>query len=167
MNYKIIDNFLSDKDYIFLKNTIENKDFPWRYRKSTTKIPLHKDKGFFTYNFYENFKSDNTLFEHIIIPILLKLNAVSVIQVRANLILTDLLKERYLNFHNDYNENNMTAILNFTECDGGTVLKINNKNEEILSKQNRIVILKGSINHATIKPTNVDQRYLLNLNYFI
>ena len=166
-DYKIIDNFLDDKDYHYLKNIILDDDFPWRFRSSTTNQEHKKDKGFFTYNFYENFKNDKNLFESIIIPILHKLNATSVIQTRANLILTDLLKERYLTFHNDYGDNNMTAIFNFTDSDGGTVLKINDKYKEVLSKENRMLIFKGSIPHTSIKPTNVDRRYILNINYFI
>ena len=61
----------------------------------------------------------------------------------------------------------MTAIFNFTDSNGGTVLKINDKYEEVLSKENRMLIFKGSIPHTSIKPTNTDRRYILNLNYFI
>ena len=168
-DYKIIDNFLSETDINILEKTIANENFPWRRRSVTTpqKEYENKDKGFFTYSFFYNYISDGQLFEPLIIPILNKLEAKSVIQVRANMTLKQLFLDKYTSFHVDYkNYNNKTAILNLTDCDGGTALKINDKIVEIKSKKNRMLVFDGDIYHASIKQNETDVRYIINFNFF-
>ena len=41
------------------------------------------------------------------------------------------------------------------------------KQRVIKSKQNRLIILNGDVEHASIKQYNVNQRYILNINYFL
>lgn len=168
MIYEILDNFLLEKDIEELEKQVCHKDFPWRRRVCTTPPGCEQnDKGYFTYNFFNNYKIDNYLFEPLIIPILDKLKVKSLIEVRANLFLKQLLLDKYTGFHVDYpNYDNYTAILNLTNCDGGTALKINNKIVEIESKKNRMVVFDGSINHASIRQNTTDVRYIINFNFF-
>ena len=96
-----------------------------------------------------------------------KLKVKSLIEARVNLFLKQLLLNKYTGFHVDYpNYGNYTAILNLTNCDGGTALKINDKIVEIESKKNRMIVFDGSIYHASIKQNTTDARYIINFNFF-
>jgi len=96
---KVIENFLEKNEYLRLKELIFNIDFPWRIRNNMTEI----DKAYyFTYNFFYNYVSQSEHFENYIIPIMRKLNAKAIVQVRANLILNKLFEKS--GFHIDNTE---------------------------------------------------------------
>jgi len=164
--YKVIDNFLEKEFFFMFKKQIEHEDFPWRRRFNFT-LNSKVDKGYFTHSIFNEFKINSpNLYENNLMPILNKLKVKSVIQARINMFLTDFIFQKHTMYHQDYPFNSNTAILNFTDCDGGTQLKLNSEEVEIKSKENRIIIFNSLINHRTIKPSNSDIRYILNLNYF-
>ena len=165
LEYKIIDNFLEKEVFLNLKKDVENLEFPWRRRINCT--PNSKiDKGYFTHSIFNDFKINSPMYQNTLIPILNKLKAKSLVEARLNMFLTEFLFQKYTTYHKDYPYDCNTAILNLTDCDGGTQLKIKDKEIEIKSKENRIVIFNSLISHRTIKPSNSDIRYILNLNYF-
>ena len=84
--YNIIDNFLEKNEYEKIKNLILSPEFPWRRKNSLTNNSEGKDIGYFTYSFFSNFRVSSNEFTTHIIPILNKLNAVSIIEARANLL---------------------------------------------------------------------------------
>ena len=167
MNYKIIDNFLERELFLKLKNKVEDIEFPWR-RRFFSSPGCRTDKGYFTYNLYNDFKmSINTpLYEDILIPILYKLKAKAVIQARINMFINEFMFEKYLTYHQDHTFDCKTAILNITNCNGGTQLKINNDEIIIESKENRVLIFDTTIEHRTVRPSNSSIRHILNINYF-
>jgi hypothetical protein len=164
--YIVIDDFLEKEFFFILKSEIEHEEFPWRRRVHCT--PNSKvDKGYFTHSIFNQFKINSPgMYENTLLPILNKLKAKSIIEARVNMFLSEFFLQKYTIYHQDYPFNSNTAILNFTDCDGGTSLKINNKEIKVKSKENRIVIFNSLIKHRTIKPSNSDIRYILNLNYF-
>jgi hypothetical protein len=159
---KQIENFLDKNYYIELKEILTSDKFPWRIRTQMTKPP--GDNIYFTYSFYNNFIQTSELHETLIIPILDKLNAASVIQVRANLALNELFDRSA--FHTDYSYNSKTAILYFTTCDGGTEFKLNNKIKFIKAQENKIVIFNAKTPHRAVTSTDSKTRIILNFNYF-
>ena len=167
MHYKIIDNFLDKEFFENLKNTITHEDFPWRRRGPiSTEKKDEIDGGYFNYSFFNNFYENSEHYRNLIIPILEKLEARSVIAVRANMTLTKLFEKETLNYHKDYPYNNTTAVFNLSTCDGGISLLIEDKNIKIPAIENRMVIFHSDISHATIKPTNTDVKFVINFNYF-
>ena len=130
--YTVVDNFLEKTEYEKLKSLILSSEFPWRKRNHLTGDSKEDNIGYFTYNFFNNFNVRSPEFETHIIPILKKLKAFSVIEARANLFI----KEFWLNckpsYHLDYKHilYNKTSILNLTSCDGGTLLKIEDKDDD-------------------------------------
>jgi len=166
MNYKVIDNFLEKDQYLSLKNLIKNLDFPWRRRYNLTQDYHPSNEGYFTFCFYNHFKPQSEWFEPFIVPILNKLKAASVLQVRANMHLKQLFKDEKIPFHIDYDNiaNFKTCILKFSD-DGGTKLKINNNEYSINAVENRLLIMDGDTLHSTIRNDKLSRRYLLNLNY--
>ena len=166
--YTVVDNFLEKTEYENLKNLILSPEFPWRRRNNLTENSKGKDIGYFTYNFFNNFRVYSNEFTTHIIPILSKLNAVSIIEARANLFIKEFWLSDAANYHLDYPNilHNTTSILNFSSSEEGTLLKVNDKEIKIGSLENRLITMTGNILHSTIKNKEADPRYILNLNYF-
>tara|TARA_R110000851_G_scaffold56899_1_gene132886 strand:- start:1104 stop:1616 length:513 start_codon:yes stop_codon:yes gene_type:complete len=166
--YTVVDNFLEKTEYENLKNLILSAEFPWRRRNSLTKNSKGKDIGYFTYNFFNNFRVYSNEFTTHIIPVLSKLNALSIIEARANLFIKEFWLSNEDNYHLDYPniQYNKTSILNLTSSEEGTLLKVNDKEIKIDSLENRLITMTGNILHSTIKNKEADPRYILNLNYF-
>ena len=166
--YSVVDNFLEKNEYENLKNLILNPEFPWRRRSSLTENSKGKDVGYFTYNFFNDFNVYSDEFATHIVPILKKLKAFSIIEARANLFIKEFWLSDEPNYHVDCPNilHNKTAILNLTSSDGGTLLKVNDKEIKIDSVENRLIIMTGNVLHSTFKNKKTDSRYILNLNYF-
>ena len=159
---KVIENFLEKNDYLKLKQLIFDIDFPWRIRNGMVTDNVY----YFTYSFFNNFVCQSTHFEKYIIPIMNKLNAKAIIQIRANLLLNQLFEKSDLHIDNNADVNCKTAVLNFTTCDGGTELLVNNKLEFVKSVENKMIIFNSDIKHRTIASKTTSARIILNMNYF-
>ena len=57
----------------------------------------------------------------------------------------------------------MTSILNFHDCNGGTVVNINGKEENVPSKANRLILFDNSY-HYGYTQNNISRRIVLNIN---
>ena len=106
------------------------------------------------------------MYENTLIPILYRLKAKSIINASIHMFLTEFFFKKTTEYHRDWEYDANTAVLNLTSCDGGTQLKLKDKEIEVESKENRIVIFNTLIKHRTIKNTTADVRYILNMNYF-
>lgn len=171
MNYKIIDNFLSEEFYNYLSKDLKGEDIPWffRYEDTSKKSILNKtNNGFFSFCYYNNLRPDHPLFDKHIVPILKKLNVISCLQVRANLTVRD--KDHLESgFHTDCVEEKSpcieTAILYLTTCNAKTVLKIGEKKVFIDSLENRLLLFDNSIQHKVIYQNDCHKRYVINFNF--
>ena len=160
---KVIENFLEKKEYLRLKELIFNIDFPWRIRNNM----VNNDKTYyFTYNFFNNFICQSEHFENYIIPIMRKLNAKAIVQIRSNFYLNKLFEKSDLHIDNNADVNCKTAILNFTTCDGGTEFLVNDELKFVESVENKIVIFNSNILHRTVASKTTSARIILNMNYF-
>ena len=121
--------------------------------------------GYFSFCYYNNHRPDHPLYYQHIEPILKKLNVLSLVQVRANLVLKseDTIECGY---HIDYNSNKTTTgILFLTGCNAKTVLKIDKDEILIDNKENRMLLFNTSILHKVIYQTDVERRYIINFNF--
>jgi hypothetical protein len=158
---KEIKNFLPIEEFKKLQNLILHLDFPWRIRNSMTNL----DKNtYFTFSFFNDCKINSDLYNEYIIPILIALKCNAPIQIRANMFLSKLFNKS--GWHTDYDLNSTTAIFYINNCDGGTEFKINGKIKTIIPEENKIVIFNSKTEHRACTSTNVDRRYIINLNYF-
>ena len=174
MKYKIHENFLPPDLFEKIKNLVMDQDFPWRRRDHMT--PNINDKMYstykniyFTYNFFNDMKSSSDFYEPYIIPILEKLKAGAPIQVRANMFISNLFKTS--GWHTDYfsevhGGKETTAILFLNDCDGGTEIKVDNKDIFIKAEANKIVVLDADVLHRARTSKKEPIRYIVNFNYF-
>lgn len=162
---KIIENFLEDEFFQSLKQLIIQGEFEWFQRKNMV-TNTDNDIGYFTHSFFNNNIINSNYYLKYIGPILNKLEAKAIIEVRANLCPSSFYKKNTSAFHTDYPYKSKTAILYLNTCNGGTELKIKNKIKFVQSKENKIVIFDTNTPHRGTKSTDQDFRYFINFNYF-
>jgi hypothetical protein len=98
LEYKVIDNFLDKEIFNNLKNFLFSNKINWFFLPSmTTGI---NDHYFFNHCFYNLHMPQSVFFDDYIIPILKKLNAVALCEIRANLVLKEKIPYQ-TNFHVD------------------------------------------------------------------
>lgn len=159
MGFIIKKNFLEKQFFNNFKNILFSEEINWFFKKNMTK----NDNYFFNHCFYKNYIPMSSFFEDFIRPILLKLNAVTVSEVRANL----MLKKPYQyqsNFHVDRTFDCKTAILYMNTCNGYTLL-YEDKKIKINSEENKILIFDSQIKHAAVSQTDEERRIVINFNY--
>jgi hypothetical protein len=162
---EIIQNFLNKNFFEDLKKLVLESEFAWFQRK-TMVSDSNDNLGYFTHSFYNNHKINCETYFKYILPILDKLDAKAIIEVRANLCPSVFFKKEKCAFHIDNSFNCKTAILYLNTCDGGTEFKIKDKIKFIKSEENKIVIFDSNIKHRAITSKDSDFRYILNFNYF-
>jgi hypothetical protein len=165
-DYEIIDNFLEKEDFENIKNLIMGPNFPWYYRDGVVEKENDKKNKFqFSHLFYTNNSPTSTLLNELS-PILLKINAISLLHVKANLNpRLDILFEH--GFHTDYTDpilNQRTAVFYLNTNNGYTLFEDGTKIESV---ENRLVSFKTSIPHTGSTCTDANRRVLINFNYII
>jgi hypothetical protein len=159
LNYKVINNFLDKEFFYRLQNLLFSKDTPWFFQNNMTSTK--KDNYYFGHIFYGNFLPQSFYFNDFIIPIVEKLNAKSLINIRANLTLKQE-KVFQSDFHMDRPFKCNTAILYMNTCNGYTILD----DIKINCEENKIVIFDSQIKHAAVSQTDTERRMVINFNYF-
>ena len=163
---KIIDDFLDKETAYKIESEIMSASFPWYFNKDILYGSLDQRKEIlenfqFVHNFYSNYLSNSSYFE-IIKPILFKLNAVSVIRIKSNLLTkTNKIIEYENHKDNGKTDNYKVAIYYINTCNGYTKIK----NKKIFSKKNRILIFDGKEEHLGSSCSDQNRRITININY--
>jgi len=171
--YEIIDNFLSQKDFLNIVNTFFPQDlnnpnnFSWNYHKGIVRDPDLGPTGYEDHDWMYNrslYSSDNGLkFDKhysIVKPIIDKLKVKKLFDVRANLLVPT--KEHiYHEFHTDRSVPHTVALFYVTDCNGFTILKDTAK---VNCMENRMLIFDGVIEHHSVTSTD-NIRCAININY--
>jgi len=165
LEHKVINNFLEKETFDNLKNILFSNKINWFFLPSfLPSMTNNKDHYFFNHCFYNYHTPQSIFFEELIIPILKKLNAVAISEIRANLVLKE--DNSYQsNFHVDRPFECKTAILYINTCNGYTLLH-EDKKIKINCEENKILIFNSQIRHAVVSQTDVDRRIVINFNYF-
>ena len=171
--FEVIDNFLSQEDFLTIKNTFFPQDlnnpnnFSWNYQKGIVRDPELGPTGYEEHDWMYNrplySSSDGLRFDKhyfIVKPIINKLKIKKLFDVRANL-LVPTPTHIYHEFHTDRKIPHRVALFYVTDCNGFTVLKDTTKVECI---ENRLLIFDGSIEHRSVTSTD-NLRCTININY--
>ena len=169
------ENFLFPSFFKRLTHIIDNQFLDWRFEENTIlgakdnhmlfalslfnkKAPEH-NKAASTYRF---------IFEPILYFMSQEVTFKEVIRMKMNLYVNHTVQHVHKK-HIDATKGNdgktplpgvVTAIFNFTECDGFTQVE----DTKYPSKANSIIIFDGSKYHCGATPTNTKKRVVLNLN---
>ena len=170
INYKIIDNFISNKELFNMQSLFLDPDIaspiPWYYNAGTTgdyelKIKYDVEDYYFCNLFYVDDKPYSKGFKELK-TILDKLNCKSLIRVKGNLYPST--SKRYNHpEHIDYSYSHKGAIFYVNTNDGFTVLE---DGTEIKSIENRVLLFDPSTKHHSTTCTDQKVRVTINFNYF-
>lgn len=159
---RVIDNYLNQEDFLRIKNTLESSDFPWYYQKNINDSHSEKDLDCYFTHYLFNQKNGQSSFYYIIKPILNKLNVKALIRIKSNFYPRTEKLEIHKS-HSDYTYKHKGAIFYINTNDGKTIL---NKNKEIDSVENRLLLFEPHLSHNSTSTTNVKSRININFNYF-
>ncbi len=162
---KEIKNFLEDNFFKDLKKLITQSEFSW-FQRSNMVSDNDGTLGYFSHSFFNRYGVNCKHYDQFIVPILEKLNAHAIIQVRANLSPSCFYKGIKSEFHTDSKHPSKTAIFYLNTCDGGTELKINNEIKFVKAEENKMLIFDTNTQHRGTPSTDVDFRYIINFNYY-
>ena len=174
MKHKVIDNFLDEEYFDSLvtfftetRSVGRKAAIPWYfnpnivYRKGDKNYTEKVDKLISLGHLLYGQNAPLSPYYDKVIPLLEKLEAVSLIRIKVNLFPnTEILHEHAM--HTDYDFSHSNAILSLNTCDGYTKLKDGTK---IDSVANRILLFDSSEEHCSTTTTNVPARINLNINY--
>ena len=161
MNYEIIDNFLSEKSYKKIEETISNNYFPWFLQNKINNF--QKDNVFnyyFSHTFFDNEKINSDAF-NIWEELLSKIKFKNLIRVKANLYpRTETILEHEK--HLDYTENGITSLYYINTNNGFTNL---NDEIKVSSVSNRFLKFSNNTLHNSSTCTNQKYRLTVVINY--
>ena len=154
---QVIDNFLSEGEFINLRDYISSTNFPWYYGLVTTDSKIAQ----FVHTFYANDMPTPTYDDVAFLRE--KLNMASLVRIKVNLNpKTETLQVHEDAFHIDYPDIT-TAVYYLNTCDGYTLFEDGTK---VNSVENRIVIFDSNMRHTGTSCTNEAGRLVMNINYF-
>jgi len=180
MSYKVVDNFLKEKDFIVLQTLFLSSEFAWffndaiAYEKDNEKeLAKYNDKKvlnlkkfnnfFFTHCIYmDNEIQTNLDVWRAVKPLLEKLDIKAIIRIKTNCYIKED-KVAQHPWHVDYEFGQKGCLFCVNTNNGYTTLENGTK---IKSVANRAIFLDTSKPHASSSVSDQDRRININLNYF-
>ena len=161
--HKVIDNFLTQDNFLKVKNSILNPEFTWNL---TTNVSNRNEELKITSSYYFTHIFCSGLYVDpqscIFIDILSQLNVKSFIRIKANLYpSTETIM--YHDIHIDYNYPHRGAIFYLNTNNGLTILE---DGTEVESIENRLLLFDPSKPHRSTTCTNDKCRVNVNFNFF-
>ena len=159
---KIIDNFIDDKSFKSISETMFGVEFPWYY--NSVKSSVDDDKNFqFTHIFFSE-QTIKTPEWKLIVPIIEKLEVKDLIRIKANLT-----PKKYTNYkypmHTDTDlKSHKTSVFYVNTNNGGTIFQ---NGKKIISTSNRLVEFDSHQKHAAVDCTDQKVRVVINFNYSV
>lgn len=167
MKYKIIDNFLEEKEFKNIQQIMLGNKFPWYFNEGVSYKNSSDDylNNFqFTHLFWDVTSSiSQSNWSYILNPIIEKINPAAMLRMKANLM--SVTSERIVHqMHIDLDHIICTtAILYMNTNNGVTIFE---DRSEVQSVANRLVYFDSNIRHTSTSCTDKKVRCVLNLNYF-
>ena len=177
---KIVDNFLSEKDFKKLEETITSGKFEWTKSTILSSSRFEPNK-IYNIQFVHRFASVHTESENgilkkhrlekskyfdIIEPILDKIDYSKIIRIKANLN-TGMLKPEASGYHIDIGDGKnvrpgYTGIFYVNTCNGYTLFQ---DGTEVKSVENRMLIFDNQLRHTGVPCSDNRYRIVINLNW--
>lgn len=171
--YKLYENVLEKNYFQELQQEFNyGSNIPWYFNGSTIKdsIKYKEDNQFmFTHNIYSNNEVKSNLFEHLTklsFTIANIVNKNNLLRIKANMY-TNQGTSKSHSKHTDFPDmdNYITAVFNFTTCNGGTLLYVDDKEINFKSKENSLLVFDGKILHNGYTQTDTHNRVLINYDF--
>jgi hypothetical protein len=168
MDYKIIDNFLPEEEYVKIKqHLLDDMIVPWFYNPF---VAYKENKDIETeFQFIHNFFRPDIGFtsepgREMLLPLLNKIDPKNVYRIKAN-IGPRTAVETVGGYHTDFHPDDLkcrTAVYYVNSNNGYTLFKDGTKVESV---GNRLVEFDSTLEHTSVSCTDEKVRCVINLNY--
>ena len=161
--FKVVNNFLSNKNYKVINNAMNEEYFPWYYND----YKIYGDNKLFHYQMTHVFYKDgqiNSDYFSILEPLFKKIKLKTLIRVKANLNpISQTLVE--FNEHTDTPKitKNKSMIYYINSNNGYTKIK----NKKIKSTANKALFFSSDTIHNGTNSTNCNNRMVINIIYVV
>lgn len=166
MKHHVIDNFLGEREFQNIQQTMLGNAFPWYFNEGVTYQDLSKDylHNFqFTHMFW-NVTSGLIQSEWSLLldPVIDKIDPAAMLRMKANLM--PVTSERIIHqFHIDLDHIKCTtALLYLNTNNGATIFE---DGSEVQSVANRLVYFDSTVRHTSSSCTDKKIRCVINFNY--
>ena len=169
MNYKVIENLIDKEEFTKLQDIFHNSSYlPWYYNSKTTNDENDND-FMFTHTIYLDDKIKSEIYDscvNLFFSVSQQVEKSKLLRIKANLY-TNQNKNIYHKVHVDIKElkDYKTAVFNFTTCNGGTILFLDDEEINIPSVENSLIVFDGNIKHQGYTQTDTNTRVLLNFDF--
>jgi hypothetical protein len=167
MDHKIVDNFLTQDEFNAINENLLCDYFPWYLNPFRIHPNYEVEKSIeifdyqFTHCFYRNFQPTSDFF-HLVNPLIKKINPLSIIRVKANLI-PGFDRKIVYGYHTDFDDSRINSAVYYVNTNNGaTIFKEGFLVESI---ENRIVFFNSSKLHTGTNATDSKYRCVININY--
>jgi len=161
--FKVVNNFLSNKNYKVINNAMNEEYFPWYYND----YKIYGDNKLFHYQMTHVFYKDgqiNSDYFSILEPLFKKIKLKTLIRVKANLNpISQTLVE--FNEHTDTPKStkNKSMIYYINSNNGYTKIK----NKKIKSTENKALFFPSDTTHNGTNSTDCNNRMVINIIYVV
>ena len=161
--FKVVNNFLSNKNYKVINNAMNEEYFPWYYND----YKIYGDNKLFHYQMTHVFYKDgqiNSDYFSILEPLFKKIKLKTLIRVKANLNpISQTLVE--FNEHTDTPKStkNKSMIYYINSNNGYTKIK----NKKIKSTANKALFFPSDTTHNGTNSTDCNNRMVINIIYVV
>ena len=166
MSIQIIDNCLSQADYINIKETLLGEEFPWFYIPYKVVKEGDSNTSLIDYQFIHGFyieMAPKSPYIEVLNPLLSVLNPAAILRIKANLTPRS---ENIVNYgmHVDLEKfKGKTAIYYVNNNNGYTSFE---DGSTVESKENRLIVFDSTLPHAGTTCTDQKVRCVINFNFF-
>ena len=161
--FKVVNNFLSSKNYKIINNAMNEPYFPWYYND----YKIDGDNELFHYQMTHVFYRDgqiNSNYFSILEPLFKKIKLKTLIKVKANL---NPISQTLVEFreHEDTPKSpeNKSMIYYINSNNGYTKIK----NKKIKSTANKALFFPSDTTHNGTNSTNCNNRMVINIIYVV
>jgi hypothetical protein len=162
MNYKIVDNFLTEEEFVGITNIVFSSNFPWY--TDTNGIGNRHDltDKYFTHNFYRNLQPHSNYF-YLLNPIFNKLGDVNaIVKAKTNMYMRNAQLIHHAQ-HIDFPFEHKGFMLYLNTNDGFTELE---DGTQVQSIANRGLFFTPHKPHNSTNCTDALSRTNIAINYF-
>ena len=157
--FEIKNKFFNKNKFNQMKHIITHPNFNWYLQTSVLETKKDKDI-YFSHTFFKDSEICSPLYKDIVIPFIEKLKIKKLLRSKLNLYPKT--HEQIIHgFHIDRLDKHNVVLFYFNTNNGQTLFK----NKKINSKENKVVIFDGSLEHSSTTCTDENYRITLNINY--
>jgi len=151
MSYKVIDNYLKDEDFNFVKEQIYSMDFPWFHNNEITNAGVSIGNNYYQIHIlYDNNRPNSKYFD----TLMTHFNFFNgLYRIKVNMYPN---QGKFIEHqsHTDYEFEHKGALFSMNDCNGYTKLEDGTKIE---SKANRMLFFDPTKSHSSTNTTNTDE----------